>query len=71
IGEKRAQALFKFFKTQIAMKNASVDELAAAPGMTKNTAQALYDYFHGGGAIETDAPDLMDGETGGDASQIS
>ena len=46
IGVKRAQALFKHFKTQTAMKAAAVEELAAAPGMNKKTAGALYEYFH-------------------------
>ncbi|MCL2056326.1 MAG: excinuclease ABC subunit UvrC [Oscillospiraceae bacterium] len=42
IGEKRARALFKHFKTQAAMKNASEEELAAVPGMTKAAARAVY-----------------------------
>jgi excinuclease ABC subunit C len=46
IGPKRAQALFKHFKTQTAMKNATVDELTAAPGMTKAAAQKVYNHFH-------------------------
>lgn len=46
IGKARAAALFKHFKTLKAIKNASVDELCAAPTMTKATAQRVYDYFH-------------------------
>ena len=47
IGEKRAQALFKHFKTQTAMKKATVEELLEAPGMTKATAEALHKFFNG------------------------
>jgi excinuclease ABC subunit C len=47
VGPKRAQALFTHFKTQTAMKAATVEELAAAPGMTKPCAQRVYGYFHG------------------------
>ncbi|MDL2233938.1 excinuclease ABC subunit UvrC [Ruminococcaceae bacterium OttesenSCG-928-L11] len=54
VGDKRAQALFSHFKTQTAMKAASVEELAAAPGMTKTTAQAVYNYFHSPDAPLTD-----------------
>ena len=46
IGEKRAKALLRHFKTVAAVKNASVDELCSAPGMTRPAAEAVYDYFH-------------------------
>ena len=46
IGVKRAQALFRHFKTQTAMKAASQEELTAAPGMNKRAAEAVYAYFH-------------------------
>lgn len=45
IGEKRATALFKHFKTQKAMAAASVEELSEAPGMNKRAAESLYAYF--------------------------
>ena len=46
IGKARATALFKHFKTVTAIKNATVEELCAAPSMNSRTAQKVYDYFH-------------------------
>ncbi len=46
IGEKRAKALMKHFKTIAAIKEASVEELSAAPGITLPAAQAVYRHFH-------------------------
>lgn len=45
IGEKRASALLKYFKTITAIKNAEVDELSKAPGITSAVAQNIYDYY--------------------------
>lgn len=45
IGEKRASALLKYFKTMTAIKNAEVDELSKAPGITSAVAQNIYDYY--------------------------
>lgn len=45
IGPKRRMALRKHFKTIEAMKNASVEELAAVDGMNIKAAQTLYDFF--------------------------
>lgn len=45
VGEKRASALLKFFKTITAIKNAEVDELSKAPGITSAVAQNIYDYY--------------------------
>lgn len=45
VGEKRASALLKYFKTITAIKNAEVDELSKAPGMTSAVAQNIYDYY--------------------------
>lgn len=45
VGEKRASALLKFFKTMTAIKNAEVDELSKAPGITSAVAQNIYDYY--------------------------
>ena len=45
IGPKRRQKLWKKFKTLDAMKQASVEELAAVDGMNYPAAQTLYDFF--------------------------
>ena len=45
VGEKRASALLKYFKTMTAIKNAEVDELSKAPGITSAAAQNIYDYY--------------------------
>lgn len=45
VGEKRASALLKYFKTMTAIKNAEVDELSKAPGITSTVAQNIYDYY--------------------------
>ena len=46
IGPKRKKALFDAFVSLDAMKAASEDELAAAPGMSRPSARAVYVYFH-------------------------
>lgn len=46
IGESRARALFRHFKTMKAMKAATQAELAATPGMTAKTAENLYRFLH-------------------------
>ncbi|MBQ1237781.1 MAG: excinuclease ABC subunit UvrC [Oscillospiraceae bacterium] len=46
IGPARAKALFSAFKTQKAMREASVEQLAAVKGMTLPIAQRLYDWLH-------------------------
>lgn len=45
VGEKRASALLKYFKSMTAIKNAEVDELSKAPGITSAVAQNIYDYY--------------------------
>lgn len=45
VGEKRASALLKYFKTMTSIKNAEVDELSKAPGITSAVAQNIYDYY--------------------------
>lgn len=45
VGEKRASALLKYFKTMTAIKSAEVDELSKAPGITSAVAQNIYDYY--------------------------
>lgn len=46
VGQTRARALLKHFKTISSIKNADLEELAAAPGMTKPAAQRVYEFFH-------------------------
>ena len=46
IGEVRAKALLKYFRTLENIKNASLEELSLAPRMTKDSAKAIYRYFH-------------------------
>lgn len=46
IGEARAKALLKHFKTIAAIKEASEDELAAVPGISRPAAVAVFNYFH-------------------------
>lgn len=47
IGPARKRALLMHFGTAKAVKNASLDDLAKAPGVSKVVAQTVYDYFHG------------------------
>lgn len=47
VGEKRKKALLERFKSIEAIKNATVDELMSADGMTKNAAEAVREYFDG------------------------
>lgn len=47
IGEGRAKALMKHFKTVKAVSLASEEELAAVKGMNKNSAKAVFEAFHG------------------------
>jgi len=45
IGEKKAKALLKEFKTISAIKEAGVDELSAVPSISKKNAQDIVDYY--------------------------
>ncbi|MBR1481989.1 MAG: excinuclease ABC subunit UvrC [Ruminococcus sp.] len=47
IGEVRAKALLKYFRTVDNISHADLEELEAAPKMTKDSALAVYRYFHG------------------------
>ncbi len=49
VGETRAKALMRHFKTVTAVSEADLKELEDAPGMTKPTALRVYEYFHGSG----------------------
>ncbi len=46
VGESRAAALFKHFKSIKAIKEASVSELAAVGGITRTVAEKIYKYYH-------------------------
>ena len=46
VGENRAKALLKHFRTVKAISQASTEEIAAVKGMSKKTAQAVFDAFH-------------------------
>lgn len=45
IGETRAKALLKHFKTIEAVRTATLEELAAAPGMNRTAAQSVFDHY--------------------------
>lgn len=47
IGPARKRALLMHFGTAKAVRNASLDDLARAPGVSKAVAQTVYDFFHG------------------------
>lgn len=46
IGEVRAKALLKYFRTVENIRKASLKELESAPKMTKDSALAVYKYYH-------------------------
>jgi len=47
IGPARKRALLMHFGTARAVRNASLEDLARAPGVSQAVAQTVYDYFHG------------------------
>jgi excinuclease ABC subunit C len=47
IGPARKRALLMHFGTAKAVRNASLDDLVRAPGVSQAVAQTIYDYFHG------------------------
>ncbi|MCR4564410.1 MAG: excinuclease ABC subunit UvrC [Clostridiales bacterium] len=46
IGEQKAKALIKHFKTVAAVKNASVEQLKEVKGISEKNAQKIYEYFN-------------------------
>ena len=46
VGEKRKKAILKHFQTVEALKNASLDEICAVPGMTRPVAENVYAMLH-------------------------
>lgn len=49
IGKKRQEALLRCFGSLSRIQEASVEELAAVPGMNRKAAFDLYNFFHGDG----------------------
>ncbi len=49
IGPSRKRALLLHFGTARAVKSAAPEDLAKVPGISRATAQGIYDYFHPGG----------------------
>ncbi len=47
IGPARKRALLLHFGTARAVRNASLDDLQTAPGVSASVAQKVYDFFHG------------------------
>lgn len=47
IGPAKAKALLKTLKTVTAVREASEEELAQVPGISRGNAQAIYAYYHG------------------------
>jgi excinuclease ABC subunit C len=47
IGPTRKKALLMHFGTAKAVKGATMEDLARAPGVSQTVAQTVYDYFHG------------------------
>ena len=45
IGVKRRKSLFEHFETIQNIKNASVDELIAVPGISEQIAKSIYNFF--------------------------
>jgi excinuclease ABC subunit C len=46
IGPARKRALLRHFGTARAVSRASVEDLGAVPGISDETAQAIYGFFH-------------------------
>ncbi|MCH5321482.1 MAG: excinuclease ABC subunit UvrC [Eubacterium sp.] len=46
IGDAKAKALLKHFKTVTAIKNAAVDELMKAPNISEKNAQQIFNFYH-------------------------
>ncbi|MEX0584974.1 MAG: excinuclease ABC subunit UvrC, partial [Natronospirillum sp.] len=46
VGNTRRKALIRHFGSGIAVKSASVDEIARVPGISRGMAQAIYDHLH-------------------------
>ena len=69
IGETRAKALLKHFKTVTAVSEADLAELEGAPGMTKPAARRVWEHFHPETEGEEHLPAQVE-ETGGNSGEI-
>jgi excinuclease ABC subunit C len=67
IGATRRQRLLKQFGSVRAIRQASVDELARAPGMNRRAAEQVADYFAGRAAAEPGAEPGAEPDAGPDA----
>ncbi len=47
VGDKKARALLRRFKTLTAIRNADVDTLCTAEGISRKTAEKVYAFYHG------------------------
>lgn len=47
IGPAKAKALLKTLKTVTAVREATQEQLAAVPGISRENAKAVYTYYHG------------------------
>ena len=47
IGPARKKALLMHFGTARAIRNASLEDIMRAPGVSASTAQSVYDFYHG------------------------
>jgi len=54
IGEKRKKAILKHFATVEALKNASLDDICAVPGMNRAAAENVYAMLHAADAESDD-----------------
>ncbi|MDD5952515.1 MAG: excinuclease ABC subunit UvrC [Oscillospiraceae bacterium] len=62
IGESRATALFRQFKTIDAIGNASIEELAMVPSMNRTAARKVYEHFHGEADEKVESPSSLPDE---------
>lgn len=56
VGEKRKKAILKHFSTVEALKNASVEEICAVPGMNRAVAENVYAMLHAGDSAAEENP---------------
>ncbi len=52
VGESRRRILFRYFRSIENLRSAGIEELSVVPGIGKETARAVHDFFHGDGLKE-------------------